>query len=104
MLAGWQQGALIIASRGGASSGSHFRKMFWSLSGGISGSTGITAWPRVNLPPSGSLLLVPRAGLAQVGGHLVFAVGSDLGEGASVYLFESHKRLLALEALLGIDG
>lgn len=77
--------------------------MFWNLDGGIPGSTGVTAWPRVS-PTQWSPPTCSKGRLAQVGGHLVFAVGSNLGEGASVHLFESHKRLLALVAWLGIDG
>lgn len=46
-------------------------------------------------------LLVPRAGLTQVEGHLVFAVGRNLGKGAPV---QEPQRLLALVASLGVDG
>lgn len=37
-LPGWQSWALRVTSKGGASSGSHFRKIFWSLGGEISWS------------------------------------------------------------------
>lgn len=49
VLGGWQWGALTVASRGGVSSGFHFRKIFWSPGGGISWSTGVR--PRVGAPP-----------------------------------------------------
>lgn len=45
----------------------------------------------------------PRAGLVTVGDHLVSTMGSNLGGGASVHLFEDYERLLTLAASLGVD-
>lgn len=59
VLADWQWGALTVTSRGRVSSAFDFRKIFWSLGGGISWSTGARPGGGGALPSSGLLAGAP---------------------------------------------